>query len=108
MNIENDLKKITGIENIKEDGFVKIPKFPYIVYVIEKNSRGADNVNKLNDNKIAIALYDSKKNLDVENKIENWLDNLGIEFYKDRNWQNEEKSWETYYEFNILEKKGET
>ncbi len=107
MKLEEDLKDITGIENIKEDRFLKTPPFPYIVYAIEKTSRGADNINNIDDNRIAIALYDNKINKLLEQKIENWLDNLGIEYDKDREWQDAEKCYETYYEFNKLEKKEE-
>lgn len=107
MKLEEDLKAITEIENIKEDRFPKTPPFPYIVYATEKTSRGADNINNIDDNRIAIALYDNKINKLLEQKIENWLDNLGIEYDKDREWQNGEKCYETYYEFNKLEKKEE-
>lgn len=107
MNLEEELKKATKIENIKENKFPKTPPFPYIVYAIRMNARGADNVNNLNDNTIAIALYDNKINKIIEQKIEKWLDKLGIDYDKDREWQDEEKCYETYYEFNKLEKKEE-
>jgi len=107
VKLEEDLKTITEIENIKENRFPKTPPFPYIVYAIEKASGGADNINNIDNNTIAIAVYDNKINKLLEQKIENWLDNLGIEYNKDREWQNEEKCYETYYEFNKLEKKEE-
>lgn len=107
MKLEEELKNITEIENIKENRFPKTPPFPYIVYANRESPRGADNKNNLKNITTAIALYDNKKNKMLEQKIENWLDNLGIEYDKEREWQDEEKCYETYYEYDNLEKKEE-
>lgn len=103
MDVEKELKKETSLP-VKENRFLKAPKLPYIIYIIDKSKRGADDLNNISDNNITIEFYSEKIEKNIENKIENLLERYKMNYDKNREWLDDEKMFITVFEFNFLEK----
>lgn len=79
------------------------PVPPFICYHSPKSDNfGADGVvyQKLQD--IRIELYTDKKDLAVEEKIEDIFDKYDIFYNKSETWIASEKLYETIYQFEII------
>lgn len=95
------------VENktFKETKFLKPPRETYAVYHDSFERRGADNSNLITEHDYTIELYSTKPDQGAEFKIEQMLDNNGLEFDKDeRYWIPEEQLYQVIYTFTFIEK----
>lgn len=93
----------TGMK-VAENCFLKPPSLPYIVFLENLDSRGADDRNCIANRAIRIELYAGRIDKLAEEKIENLLSEKAIPYKKDRAWIDEEKFFETMYDFELVEK----
>lgn len=92
-------------ETFKETRFISPPKTTYAVYTDSFTGRGADNINLIKEHDYSIELYSYNLDPDAETRIEEMLNNLGIEFDKsERYWLESEQLYEVVYTFNFIEK----
>lgn len=92
-------------KTFKETRFLKPPKETYAIYNDSFNRRGADGFNLIKDHDYTIELYSSKADPDAESRIEEQLDNRGLEYDKqERYWIQEEQLYQVVYDFNFIEK----
>lgn len=92
-------------KTFKETRFLKAPKTTYAIYLDSYTRRGADALNLLKEHTYIIELYSYTPDLEAERKIENALDNLGLEYTKDdRYWIQEEQLHQVVYTFDFIEK----
>lgn len=79
-----------------------VPEPPYITYYYPGTDNfSADGIVYLPINEIDVELYDVKKNLEAEQKIENFLTENGIFFEKQEHYIESEKMIQVIYEFEI-------
>ena len=89
----------------KESRFLNPPKSTYAVYLDSFTRRGADGYNLLTEHSYTIELYSSVPDKASENRIEESLDNLGIEYEKgERYWIQNEQLYQVTYDFDFIEK----
>lgn len=93
----------TGIK-VAEVCFSKPPAYPYINFLEDIRSSGADNKICLYDRNITLELYSEKINHEAELKIENLLNERSIEYEKSCTWIDSERCFQTVYNFNLVEK----
>lgn len=99
--------KETGIP-YKETTFKKAPSTTYAIYTDTINRRGGDSKNLLNDHRIFIELYSRSIDLESEKKLESQFDKFAVNFNKsERVWFEDEQVYQTIYEFNYIEKRGD-
>ena len=92
---------------VEEVTHKKGTKLPYIVYNESDNNRGSDDKNLLVERSIRLELYTSKKDREIENKIESILDNKGIEFQKgDTTVIDKDYYMLTPFYFDLVERNG--
>lgn len=92
-------------ETFKETRFLKPPTVTYAVYMDAFTSRGADNLNLIKDHDYTIELYSYTPDKESESKIEQMLDEYGIEYDKqERYWIQEQQLYQVIYTFNFIEK----
>ncbi len=92
-------------ETFKETRFLSPPKTTYAVYEDSFTRRGADNLNLIKDHDYTIELYSYTPDPEAEARIEEILDNLGIEYEKSpRYWIESEQLYQVVYTFNFIEK----
>lgn len=92
-------------ETFKETRFLKPPKTTYAVYMDSFVRRGADNLNLIKEHSYTIELYSYTSDPEAEARIEEVLDELGLEYEKDdRHWIQEEQLYLVVYTFNFIEK----
>lgn len=92
-------------ETFKETRFLKPPKTTYAVYMDSFVRRGADNLNLIKEHSYTIELYSYTSDPEAEARIEEVLDELGLEYEKDdRYWIQEEQLYLVVYTFNFIEK----
>jgi hypothetical protein len=84
--------------------FLKPPSRPYIIFLDNKEVRGAATRNCIANRDITIELYSDKIDNEAEQKIEDLLNEKAIEYTKDRTWIDSEKLFQTLYDFNLIEK----
>ena len=107
MVVKEILNAAGFIENktFKETRFLKAPSETYAVYMVSFAARGADNANLVKENDNTIELYSYAPDPDAELRIENALDERGIEYTKqDRYWMQTEQLFQTIYEFTDIVK----
>lgn len=106
--IKNILIQAGFIENVtfKETRFLSPPKdTTYCVYMDSVSSRGADNYNCIKEHSYSIEVYEYYPDDEIEQKIEQILDNLGIEYEKhERYWIEQEQLYQVIYNFDYIEK----
>lgn len=89
----------------KKTRFLKAPSTSYIVYMHDCNSRGADIKNLIKENDITLELYSYSQDEDSQRKIENALDERGIEYKKQSSyWIETEQIYQTVYDFSYITK----
>lgn len=89
----------------KKTRFLKAPSTSYIVYMHDCNSRGADIKNIIKENDITLELYSYSQDEDSQRKIENALDERGIEYKKQSSyWIETEQIYQTVYDFSYITK----
>ena len=92
-------------KTFKETRFLKPPKTTYAVYMDSYTRRGADALNLVKEHDYTIELYSDTPDPEAETRLENTLDNLGVEFDKDeRYWIQEEQLYQVIYNFSHIEK----
>lgn len=92
-------------KTFKETRFLKPPQTTYAVYMDSFRRRGADDLNLIKEHDYTIELYSYTPDPESEAKIEEVLDNLGLEYEKDdRYWIQEEQLFQVVYTFNFIEK----
>ncbi|AIY79901.1 hypothetical protein U728_1248 [Clostridium botulinum 202F] len=96
----------TGL-NVAETCFKKPPKLPYIIFIMDENSSGADRKLCISDRDITTELYSDIINREKERLIEDLLKEKSINYSKSRVWLDSEKMFETSYDFNLYEKMEE-
>lgn len=83
------------------------PSPPFIVYLFPKNKHfGADGVVFYKNTQIDLELYTDKKDLKLEEKIEEILDREKIYYEKSEVWIESERLYEVLYEFTMEVKNG--
>ncbi len=92
-------------ETFKETRFLKPPKSTYAIYTDAYNRRGADSLNLIKEHTYSIELYAYIADPDAEKRIEQTLDQYGIQFDKEeRYWIQTEQLYQTIYTFQYIEK----
>jgi len=92
-------------ETFKETRFLSSPKTTYAVYEDSFTRRGADNLNLIKDHDYTIELYSYIPDPNAEARIEEILDEYGIEYEKSpRYWIESEQLYQVVYTFNFIEK----
>lgn len=89
---------------VAEDRFLKPPALPYIVFTEDTSVSGADSKNCIVDRNISVELYADKITRISEQKIEKLLNEKAIHYTKSRTWIDNDKFFQTLYDFNLLEK----
>lgn len=101
----NKLEEILGNTNypVKYSHFSKPVTPPYITYIVMRSGNFiADNkVYKKIDN-IQIELYTKHKDLEVEKKLEDLLDENDIAYEYDEAWIESEKLFQRIYEVRLI------
>ena len=83
------------------------PAPPFMVYLFPKNEHfGADGVVFYKNTQIDLELYTDKKDLKLEEKIEEILDREKIYYEKSEVWIESERLYEVLYEFTMEVKNG--
>ena len=78
------------------------PAPPFMVYLFPKNKHfGADGVVFYKNTQIDLELYTDKKDLKLEEKIEEILDREKIYYEKSEVWIESERLYEVLYEFTL-------
>ena len=78
------------------------PNPPFIVYLFQKNKHfGADGVVFYKNTQVDLELYTDKKDLKLEEKIEEILDREKIYYEKSEVWIESERLYEVLYEFTL-------
>lgn len=97
----------TGLPH-RETRFLRPPSETYAAYFDSFESRGADDVNLLEEHDYTIELYSYQPDKVAEKKIETALDGSGISYEKqERMWLESEQLYMVIYEFTaILKKEG--
>lgn len=104
-------KILTGagfVENktFKETRFLKPPRETYAIYLDSCETRGADNINLLDEHSITVELYEYTPDPEAEKRIEMQLDLFGTEYTKQaRYWIQDEQLYQVIYEFDYIEKR---
>ena len=92
-------------KTFKETRFIKPPKGTYVIYLDSFIARGADGLNLIKDHNYTIELYSDTPDPDAERRIEQSLDNFGLEYEKsERYWIQSEQLHQIVYNFNFIEK----
>lgn len=92
-------------ETYKETRFLKPPRTTYAVFFDTVESRGADNVNLIQDHSVSIELYEYYPDSGSESNIENELKRRGIPYTKEpRFWLDTEQLYQVVYDFNYTAK----
>lgn len=80
-----------------------VPSPPYLIYLIDKESgHGADGLNFYKQLHITVELYTTKKDTELENKVEVAINEYEFEKYED--YLDNEYMWFISYEFDVYEK----
>ena len=83
--------------------FSKTPNLPYVVYYYpSENDFHADGSNYANRRQLFIELFSSKKDFETESVIEDKLRSAGITWYKQTDFLNDEKLFQTTYESEVI------
>lgn len=83
--------------------FSQTPAPPYVVYYFPaENDVMADNSNFVNKRQLFIELYTSTKDSTSEGTIESTLKQKGLSWYKQTDFLNDEKLFQTTYEMEVL------
>ena len=104
MNIINEIGLPFAYSHFAEG---ESPTPPFLVYLFPKNKHfGADGVVFYKNTQIDLELYTDKKDLKLEEKIEEILDREKIYYEKSEVWIESERLYEVLYEFTMEVKNG--
>lgn len=83
--------------------FSETPTPPYLVYYFpNENDVMADNKNYVNRRALYVELYTKKKDKDTEASVESALAGAGLSWYKQTEFLNDEKLYQTTYEMEVI------
>ena len=83
--------------------FSETPALPYVVYYYpNENDVMADNSNYSNKRRLFIELYTQTKDATSEATIETELKAAGLTWYKQTDFLNDEKLFQTTYEMEVI------
>lgn len=83
------------------------PKPPFLVYLFPKNKHfGADGLVFYKNTQVDLEVYTYKKDLELEERIEEILDRKKIYYEKSEVWIASERLYEVLYEFTMEVKNG--
>lgn len=83
--------------------FSQTPAPPYVVYYFPaENDVMADNSNFVNKRQLFIELYTNTKDTTSEATIESTLKQKGLSWYKQTDFLNDEKLFQTTYEMEVF------
>ena len=83
--------------------FTQTPNHPYVVYYFpNENDVFADNSNYVNKRQLFIELYTVIKDVTSEATIETELAKAGLTWYKQTDFLNDEKLYQTTYELEVI------
>ena len=76
---------------------------PFIVFFFSNSTDlYAENSNYQHKEVLNIELYTSEKDFDLESVIEEFINDAGLTYYKEENYIDSEKMWQTAYEMEVL------
>lgn len=93
----------TGMK-VAEGSFKKPPALPYIIFIDEDSSGGADEKNCISNRNISVELYSEEVDPVAEQKIKDLLDEKAISYKRSCTWIDSERFYQTVYDFNFVEK----
>lgn len=83
--------------------FSQTPTPPYVVYYYpSENDVHADDENYVNKRQLFVELFTKSKDDTAEAKVENALRSGGITWYKQTDFLNDEKLFQTVYESEVI------
>lgn len=83
--------------------FSNVPTLPYVVYYYpSENDIHADNSNYVNRRQLYIELFTKTKDETSESTIETKLKEAGLTWYKQTDFLNDEKLFQTTYELEVI------
>ena len=83
--------------------FSKTPEPPYIAYYFpSENDVMADNSNYANKRQMFVELFTKTKDFDTEAEVESALKGAGLTWYKQTDFLNDEKLFQTTYEMEVI------
>lgn len=83
--------------------FTNSPEPPYVVYYYPaENDVKADNLNFVNRRQLFVELFTKGKDFETEAVIETKLKQAGLTWYKQTDFLNDEKLFQTTYEMEVL------
>jgi len=78
------------------------PEPPFICYLLpEDDDFAADGINYYEIDVVQIELYTDKKDLELEHRVQQILNNHGIYYERDEVWISEERLYEVIYYFEM-------
>lgn len=93
----------TGM-NVAETSFKISPNLPYIVFLSDEDSKGADDKICIIERDITVELYSDVIKREKEKLLEDLFKKEKINFRKSRIWIDSEKIYQTTYDFSLYEK----
>ena len=92
-----------GLTNWRYDHFSETPAPPYVVYYYpSENDVFADDSNYVNRRQLFIELFTKQKDPTSEAAIEAKLASNGLTWYKQTDFLNDEKLYQTTYETEVI------
>ena len=83
--------------------FSQTPAPPYVVYYYpSENDVFGDDSNYVNKRQLFVELYTTAKDATTEATIETVLKNAGLTWYKQTDFLNDEKLFQTTYEMEVI------
>ena len=83
--------------------FSETPQLPYLVYYYpSETDPHADNSNYINKRQLFVELFTKTKDPTAESAIETVLKNAGLSWYKQTDFLNDEKLYQTTYEMEVI------
>lgn len=83
--------------------FSETPNPPYVVfYYPSETDPHADNSNYINKRQLFIELFTNTKDMTSEASVENALRQHGLSWYKQTDFLNDEKLYQTTYEMEVI------
>ena len=83
--------------------FSETPQPPYVVfYYPSETDPHADNSNYINKRQLFIELFTKTKDPTAESAVETVLKNAGLSWYKQTDFLNDEKLFQTVYETEVI------
>ena len=103
LDVKNWLKEGTGL-SVANTAFINKVTLPFIVFLEDTEIKGSDLDNDIVDKSVTIELYSSTISKSNETKIEKLLNEKSIKYKKSRMWLDDERCFETMYDFSFLER----